>query len=92
MVTFLLQLQRRILHITKFSDFQKKLIDTITTSSFFFKKENNENDIAAKVFWAVFLVQVQICPTADFDRAAIPPLIFSMPQNARTPCVILNDM
>ena len=31
--------------------FQKKLIDTITTSNFYLKfKENNENDMAAQVF------------------------------------------
>ena len=33
-----------------------KLIDTITTSNFYLKfKENNENDMAAQVFWAVFI-------------------------------------
>ena len=42
---------------TKCSDFQKKLIDTITTSNFYLKlKENNENDMAAQVFWAVFFI------------------------------------
>jgi hypothetical protein len=60
------------------------LIDTIITSNFFIKfKENNENDMAAQVFWAVFYSsqrQSQIGPTADFDRAAIPPTIFSMSQ------------
>ena len=37
-------------------------------------KENNENDIAAHTFWAVFYSS----PTADFDGAAIPPPIFFM--------------
>jgi hypothetical protein len=63
-------------------DFQKKLIDTITTSNFYLKfKENNENDMAAQVFWAVFYSSrrlSQIGPTADFDSAAIPLPIFSM--------------
>ena len=59
------------------------LIDTITTSNFYLKfKENNENDMAAQVFWAVFYSSQQpsqIGPTADFDGAVIPPLlIFSM--------------
>ena len=62
--------------------FSKKLIETTTTSNFFLKvKENNENDMPAKVFWAVFLFQQMashIGPTADFDGAAIPPPIFSM--------------
>ena len=63
--------------------FSKKMIDTITTSNFYLKfKENNENDMAAQVFWAIFYSSwrpSQICPTADFDGAAIPLPIFSMP-------------
>ena len=61
-------------YILKCSDFQKKLIDTITTS-------NNENDMAAQVFWAVFYSSLwpsQVGPTADFGGAAIPPSISSM--------------
>ena len=69
-------------YISKCSDFQKKMIDTITTSNFYLKlKENNENDMAAQVFWYVFHSSrrlIQISPTADFDGAAIPPPIFSM--------------
>ena len=35
--------------------FQKKMIDTITTNNFYLNlKENNENDMAAQVFWTVF--------------------------------------
>ena len=49
----LIQLQTN--YTSKCLDFQKKLIDTITTSNFYFKfKENNEDDMAAQVFWAVF--------------------------------------
>ena len=34
---------------------KKLLIDTITTSNLYLKfKENNENDMAAQVFWAVW--------------------------------------
>ena len=62
--------------------FSKKLIDTITTSNFYLKfEENNENDMAAQVFSAVFYSSqrpIQIGPTADFDGAAIPPPIFFM--------------
>ena len=47
-------------HTSKCSDFQKNLIDTITTSNFYLKsKENNENDMAAQVFWAVFYSSLQ---------------------------------
>jgi hypothetical protein len=36
-------------------DYQKKFVDTITITIFYLKfKENNENDMAAQVFWAVF--------------------------------------
>jgi hypothetical protein len=46
------------------------LINTITASNFYLKfKENNENDMAAQVFWTVFYSS-QISPTADFDGAA----------------------
>ena len=82
MVTFLFWTATKTNYISKCSDFQKKLIDTITTSNFYLKfKENNENDMAAQVFWAVFYsIQQpsQISPTADFDGAAIPPPIISM--------------
>ena len=39
--------------------------------------------MAAKVFWAVFYFSrrpSQIGPMADFNNAAIPPPIFSMPE------------
>jgi hypothetical protein len=66
-------------------DIQKKFIDTITTSNLYLKfKENNENDMAAQVFWAVFYSSQQpsqISPTADFNSAAIPPPIFYMYQS-----------
>ena len=42
-------------HTSKCSDFQKKIIDTITTSNLYLKfKENNENDMAVQVFRSVF--------------------------------------
>ena len=44
-------------------------------------KENNENDMAAQVFGAIFYASRQpnkIGPTADFDGAAIPFTIFFM--------------
>ena len=67
---------------SKWSDFQEKLIDTITTSNFYLKfKENNKNDMAAQVFGAVFYSSKrpsQIGPMADFGGAAITPPIFSM--------------
>ena len=64
-------------------DFQKKLINTITTTNFYSKfQENNENDMAQQVFGAVFFYSSrrprQIGPSADFDGAAILPTIFSM--------------
>ena len=82
LVTFLFWTTTKTNYISKCSDFQKKLIDTITTSNFYSKfKEHNENDMAAQVFWAVYYssrLPSQIGPTADFDGAAIPPSIFSM--------------
>ena len=74
LVIFLFRTATKTNYISKCLDFQKKLIDTITTS--------NENDMAAQVFWAVFYSSrrlSQIGPTADFDGAAILPPIFSMP-------------
>ena len=51
LVTFLFWIAIKTNHITKCSDFQKKLIDTITTSNFYLNfKEKNENDMAAKLF------------------------------------------
>ena len=48
LVTFLFWTPTKANYVSKWSDFQKKLIDTITTSNFFLKfKENNENDMAA---------------------------------------------
>ena len=42
-----IQLHRKIICTSKCSDFQKKVIDTITTSNFYLKsKENNENNIS----------------------------------------------
>ena len=56
------------------------MIDTVTTSNLCLKKENNENNMAAQVFWAVFYSSrqpSQIGPKADFDGASIPsPIIF----------------
>ena len=61
---------------------KRKLIETITTSTFYLKyKDNNENDMAAHVFWAVFCFSQQpsqIGPTAENDSPAIPPPIFFM--------------
>ena len=63
-----------------FSKFQKKLIDAITTSNLYLKlTENNENDMAAQVFWAIF----HSSPTDDLESAAIPPPIFSMTKKTR---------
>ena len=79
---FVLNSYKDKLYIKKFSNFQKKLIDTITTSNLYLKlKENNENAMAAQVFWGVCYSSrrpSQIGPTSDFDGAAIPPPIFSM--------------
>ena len=65
---------------SKRSDFLEKLIDAITTSNFYLKfKENNENDMAANVFWTVFCSSrqlSQIDPTAENDVAVILPLYF----------------
>ena len=67
---------------SKCSKLLKKLIDTITTSNFYSKfKENNVNDMAEQVFWAVFYSRrrpSQIGPTADFNGTAVPSPIFSM--------------
>ena len=62
-------------------NFQKKLIDTITTSNFYLKsKEHNENDMDAQVFWPAISYSSQrpsqIGPTAHFDSAGITPLYF----------------
>ena len=44
---------------------EEKLIDTITTSNFYLKfEENNENEMAAHAFWAVFLLH----PMAEPNR------------------------
>ena len=69
-------------YVSKRLYFQKKLIDTITTSNFYLKfKEHNENDIDAQVFWAAISYSSQrpsqIDPTAHFDSAGITPPIFS---------------
>ena len=62
---------------------KRKLIETITTSTFYLKfKDNNEDDMAAHVFWAVFYSNQrpsQIGPTAENDGASIPPLYFYVP-------------
>ena len=58
------------------------MIDTIPTSNSYLEfKENNENDMTAQVFWAIFYSSRrprQIGSTVDFNGAAIPPPIFSM--------------
>ena len=46
-------------------------------------KENNENDMTAHAFWAVFCSSQQpsqIVPTAENESAAIPPPIFFLNQ------------
>ena len=51
-------------------------------------KENNENDVVAHTFWAVFYSSQQpsqINPTVDFDGAAIPLPIFSIVQTRTDP-------
>ena len=70
-------------YISKCLDYQKKLIDTITTSNFYLKfKENNENYMAAQVFfWLSFIPAVGQAKSAqqmNFDGAVIPTLIFSI--------------
>ena len=48
LVTFLFLAATKTNYISENSDFHKELIDTITTSNFYLKlKENNENDMAA---------------------------------------------
>ena len=75
-MTFLFSTATKTDYTSKHSDF-KKLIDTITISNLYSKfKENNENDMASQIFWAVFYSSrwpSQIGPTADFDGAANPP-------------------
>ena len=69
------QLQKQIMH-------KNKLIDTSTTINLYLKfKENNENDMAAQVFWTVFHSSrrpSQSGPTVYFNGPAIPPPTFSM--------------
>ena len=81
-MTFLFWTPTNANYVSKWWDIQKKLIETITTSTFYLKlKENNENDMAAHVFWAVFYSSrrpSQIGPTAENNDAAIPPPIFFM--------------
>ena len=78
LVTFLFWIATKTNYMSKCMDFQKKLINTFTTSNSNLKfKENNENDMAALVFWPVFYSS-QIHPTSDFDGAAITSPIFSM--------------
>ena len=54
----------------------------ITTSNFYLQfKENNENDMAAQVFWTVFHSSrrlSQIGPTADFNGTSHSTPIFSI--------------
>ena len=51
LTTFLFWTATKTNYISKCSDFQKKLIDTITTSNFYLKfKENNENDMTFVVW------------------------------------------
>ena len=61
-----------------FSCSHGKYRDGMASPSKSFKKENNENDMAAQVFWAGFYSSQRPSPTADFNSAAIPPPIFSM--------------
>ena len=82
LVTFLFWTPKKANYVSKWSDFQEKLIDSWHHyhQQFLSKfKENNENDIAAHAFWTVFYSSwrpSQISPTADFNGAAIPPPIF----------------
>jgi hypothetical protein len=56
------------------------LIKIFTTSIFYLKlKENNENNMVAHAFWAVFCSSQptdHISPTAENDGAAVPTPIF----------------
>ena len=62
--TFLFWTVTKTNYVSKCSDFQKKLIDTITTRNLYLKsKENNENGMAAQVIWAALLQ-----PTAEPNR------------------------
>ena len=58
----------------------------MTSTNFYIRiKENNENNMAAQVFWAVFHFSwwlSQIGPTADLNRAAIQRMILA--------CLICN--
>ena len=82
LVNFLFWTATETNHASKSSNFHKKLIDTITTSNFYLKfKENDENDMVAQVFWAVFYSSQrpsQIGSTTDSNGATTPPPIFSM--------------
>ena len=59
MLIFLFLTATKTNHIQKCLNFQKKLIDTITTSNFYSKlKENNENDMDAQAFWSRMIIFV----------------------------------
>ena len=85
LVTFLFWTATKTNYKSKYSDFQKKLIDNITISKLYLKfKDNNKNDMAVQVFWAVFYSSQRpskIRSIADFDNTAIPLPIFSMVDN-----------
>ena len=70
-------------YVSTWWDIQEKFIKNITTTTFYFKsKESNENDMPAQVFRAVFYSSQQpsqIRPKQlKNDSAVIPPPIFSM--------------
>ena len=80
LVTFLFWTATKTNYVSKCLDFQKKLIDTVTKSNSYLKfKEWKWYGCTS--FWGCFSSSwrpSQISPTADFDGAAIPPLIFFM--------------
>ena len=84
LATFLFLTAKKTNYISKCLEFPKKLIDTIATSIFYLKcKENNENDMAAQVFWLFFIpaksAQQLISTVLPFHHLYFPcPSLFSV--------------
>ena len=73
LVTFLFWTPTKANYVSKWLDFQKKLIDTITTSNFYSKfKENNENDMAALFYSRAKSAQQLILTVLPFHPIYFP--------------------